>query len=288
MKIIASTILALLAFAANSVLCRLALAEGAIDAAGFTLIRLLSGVAVLVLIVLLTQRKSAKPSIAKGSWRAASMLFIYAAAFSYAYISLDTGTGALVLFGAVQITMITAGLLAGNRLQTTEWIGCGIAIFGFVYLIYPDLTTPTLSGFVLMAAAGISWGFYTLAGRGSKNSLMDTTYNFVRTLPMLLVLFIVTISQLSVTLEGAILAILSGALASGVGYTIWYIALSGLSSIQAAVLQLLVPVIATVGGVIFAGEMLTIRLAVSTILVLGGILLVILGKHYLTHKRPLK
>jgi len=284
LKIIILTGLALIAFAANSVLCRLALGDAAIDAASFTVIRLLSGAIVLLVIVGVT-RTISKVS-AKGSWTASFMLFLYAVTFSYAYISLDTGTGALVLFGSVQITMIVLSLMSGNRLHLAEWAGVIAAFTGLVYLVLPGVTTPSMTGFMLMAVAGAAWGIYTLKGRSSKNPLMDTAYNFLRTVPFVIVLAIVTMSTATYSFDGIWLALLSGGITSGIGYTIWYIALGGLSSTQAAVLQLSVPVIAALGGVVFVAEAITFRLAVSAAITLGGILVVILGRYYFLRVRP--
>ena len=281
MKIILCTTLALIAFAGNSVLCRMALGENAIDAASFTTIRLLSGVIVLAIILKLVKTKSAISS--KGSWKASFFLFLYAVAFSFAYISLETGIGALILFGSVQITMILIGLLSGNKLHYIEWGGMLVAFSGFVYLVMPGLAMPSLVGFILMSVAGIAWGFYTLAGKGSKDPLSDTTYNFLRTLPFIIILAAVSFQYASLSEKGIFLAVLSGGITSGVGYTIWYIALGGLSSIQAAVVQLLVPVIAAAGGVLFSDEIISFRLMLSAVMVLGGILMVILGKHYFEH-----
>jgi len=279
-KIIILTGLALVAFAANSVLCRLALGNEAIDAAGFTIIRLLSGAITLIIIV--GTARNTKGVTTKGSWAAGLMLFLYATTFSYAYISLDTGTGALILFGSVQITMILLSLISGTRLHLTEWAGVIIAFTGFTYLILPGVTTPSVTGFILMTVAGIAWGIYTLKGRGSKNPLMDTAYNFLRTTPFVALLTISTFNNMHYSSDGIIMALLSGGITSGIGYTIWYIALGGLSSTQAAVVQLSVPVIAAFGGVVFVSEAITIRLAISAAMVLGGILIVILGKYYST------
>ncbi|MCE9679393.1 DMT family transporter [Shewanella sp. AS1] len=280
MKTMLCTSLALLAFASNSVLCRLALGEQAIDAASFTSVRLLSGILVLMLILGLKQSPDSVSS--KGSWRSALFLFIYAIAFSFAYISLETGVGALILFGSVQLTLILLGLASGSRLRALEWCGLLLAFSGFVYLLLPGLSAPPLLGFCLMSLAGAAWGFYTFAGKGSKNPLMDTGYNFLRTLPLVLILMALSFSQFSWTQEGILLAIISGGITSGLGYTIWYIALGGLSAIQAAVVQLLVPVIAALGGVIFAGEELSGRLVIAALMILGGTLVVILAKHALT------
>ena len=283
-KIIASTVFALFAFAANSVLCRLALGTNAIDATSFTTIRLLSGIAILFVLIQLT-RLIQKPTKdlklqSKGSWLSAAMLFIYAVAFSFGYISLDTGTGALILFGAVQITMILSNVISGNKLHLSEWLGLALAFTGFVYLIMPSVTTPSLTGFVLMSISGMAWAFYTLLGRKSKNALNDTAFNFLRTVPFIFILMVFSLDSLHVSSSGIMLAILSGAIASGVGYFVWYIALAGLSVTQAAVLQLFVPIIAALGGVIFTSELITVRLIESSALVLGGILMVILGRYY--------
>lgn len=288
-KIIASTIFALLAFAANSVLCRLALGDNAIDASSFTIIRLLSGIIILIVLLQVTRKSNDIKPKSKGSWLAASMLFIYAIAFSFGYISLDTGTGALILFGAVQLTMIMASVISGNKLHFTEWAGLTIAFLGFVYLIVPSLVTPSFKGFMLMAVSGIAWGLYTLVGRTSKNPLSDTAYNFMRTSPFILILIIFGLNDAHITPMGIFLAVLSGAIASGIGYFVWYIALRGLSVTQAAVVQLFVPVIAAAGGIVFTNELITLRLVESSALVLGGILTVILGRYYfvqLAAKKP--
>ncbi len=281
MKIVFLTSLALFAFAANSVLCRLALGSGAMDAASFTVIRLITGVIVLVVIAT-TQYKSDLIQT-RGSWDASLMLFLYAVTFSYAYILLDTGTGALILFGSVQITMILLSLISGTRLQRMEWAGILVAFSGFIYLVLPGVSAPSLSGFLLMTTAGIAWGLYTLKGRRSTNPLMDTTFNFARTIPFVIILLLLTFQNAEISLEGVVLASLSGGLASGVGYTIWYSALKGLSSIQAAVVQLSVPIIAALGGVMIMSESITFRLLLSTSLILGGIILVIFSRYQPQH-----
>ncbi|MGB5308713.1 MAG: DMT family transporter [Arenicellales bacterium] len=276
------TALALTAFAANSVLCRLALGDRTIDASSFTVVRLLSGAIVLFLIIKV-KNKSGMPT--KGSWSASLMLFLYAITFSFAYITLDTGTGALILFGSVQITMILLSILSGSRLHITEWLGVVISFLGFLYLVLPGVTTPSLPGFILMTVAGIAWGIYTLKGRGSTSPVIDTAYNFLRTIPFVSILAVLTFNQMSYSSAGILLAVLSGAIASGIGYAIWYSALRGLSTAQAAVVQLLVPVIAALGGVIFVSEAITLRLTLSAILILGGILLVVLGRYYFVQLR---
>ena len=268
--------LALVAFAGNSVLCRVALGEPAIDASTFTVIRLLSGTIVLLGILQLTGRSNGVHT--KGDWQASFMLFLYAVTFSFAYRTLETGTGALILFGSVQITIILMSLISGNRLLVAEWIGICLAFGGFVYLAMPGVATPSVGGFALMTIAGIAWGIYTLNGRSSANPLHDTTFNFLRTTPFALVLLIMAIHSSHYSLNGLLLAVLSGGVASGLGYTIWYMALGGLSVTQAAVVQLLVPVIAALGGVVFLAEAITLRVSLSGLMILGGILLVFIGR----------
>jgi drug/metabolite transporter (DMT)-like permease len=248
----------------------LALGEGSIDAAGFTIVRLASGALTLFLILQLTKSRNSQ-NISKDSWWGAAMLFLYAITFSFAYIRLETGTGALILFGWTQITIILVSLFSGNRLHLAEWSGVSVSFFGFVYLVAPNVATPSLLGFLLMTLAGIAWGLYTLNGRGSKNPLMDTGYNFIRTLPLVILLGLFSLKFIHLSREGIILACLSGGIASGVGYTIWYTALRGLSVTQAGVVQLLVPVIAAAGGVLFVSETITNRLIIASILILGGI-----------------
>lgn len=277
-KTLVFTILAMIAFAANSVLCRLALGNNTIDASSFTILRLLSGTLVLMTIIGLKYNK--KRTTSKGSWIASSMLFLYAITFSFAYITLDTGTGALIMFGSVQITILLLSFITGTRLHLSEWTGVAIAFTGFVYLVLPGVTSPSLAGFILMTIAGFAWGIYTLKGQGSDAPLMDTSYNFLRTMPFVIILTIIALQNVSFTTEGIILAVLSGGIASGIGYMIWYVALGGLSSTQAAVVQLSVPVLAAMGGVIFMSEAVTLRLTISSLLILGGILLVVLGRYY--------
>jgi drug/metabolite transporter (DMT)-like permease len=283
LKTVALTTVALIAFASNSVLGRAALADGGIDAASYTNIRLISGALMLYVIVRVhgTQRRSAS----RGSWYGALMLFLYAICFSYAYITLETGTGALILFGAVQITMILSALLAGDRLHLAEWLGVVIAFGGFVYLVLPGVSAPPLVGALLMALAGVAWGLYTLKGRGSAHPLLDTAYNFIRSVPFALGAALLAVGSAHYSSQGIALAAASGALSSGLGYTVWYAALGGLSATQAAVVQLLVPVIAALGGVIFVAEPITLRLGVAAMLILGGILLVVLGRQGLVRLR---
>ncbi|ETX11910.1 membrane protein [Marinomonas ushuaiensis DSM 15871] len=277
----------LLAFAANSVLCRVALDGGLIDPANFTLWRLASGAATLILLCLLKSLKQQDTSLktvwSEGSWLSAISLFIYAIGFSYAYVTLETGIGALILFGAVQLTLILMAVSTGQKLRALEWLGLTLAFASFVYLVFPTLSSPSLIGFILMTFAGIAWGLYTWRGKISSKPLFATTSNFIRTLPILLVtLIIIGLNgeyQISGgTFDGILFAVVSGALMSGIGYALWYAVLPSISASMAAVLQLLVPIIATIGGVIFASEAITLHLIIATCGVLGGVLLVILGK----------
>ncbi len=271
------TLLALVAFASNSVLCRLALGAGAIGAADFTALRLCAGA--LTLWGLLKCKSGRTPAGFHGPRVATLMLFVYAVAFSYAYLSLDTGTGALILFGSVQVTMMLCDIAAGNRPRPVEWAGLLLALAGLVLLLLPGATAPAPAGFALMALAGIAWGIYTLKGRGEASPLAGTARNFIGCLPFAAGLFWLGRGGAALTPEGALWAVLSGALASGVGYAVWYKALGGLSVVQAAVVQLLVPVIAALGGVVFLAEALTARLAWSGLLISAGILMVVLGRN---------
>lgn len=268
------TILALIAFAGNSVLCRLALGEQTIDAASFTIMRLLSGTILLLILMRVFNRD--KKSASSGSWLAAAMLFTYAATFSYAYITLDTGTGALILFAAVQITMIIVAMIKGDRLRMIAWSGVLLAIAGFVYLVLPGVSAPSFVGFILMSIAGIAWGVYSLIGKVSKNPIADTAMNFTRTLPFLIIMVMFALPSFELSTKGILLAVVSGAIASGIGYAIWYTALKGLSAAQAAVVQLTVPILAAIGGVVFMSEIITLRLIIAAVMILSGVAMVLL------------
>ncbi|MDN3644273.1 DMT family transporter [Lutimonas halocynthiae] len=276
-KTVIFTLLALIAFAANSVICRAALKEKLIDPGAFTVIRLVSGAAVLLLLVYFRHfKKNTKRS--KGSWLSAFMLFMYATAFSFAYVSIDTATGALIVFGAVQITMITYALFKGYKMQVLEWIGMFLAFLGFAYLMLPGVQAPPILGAMIMTISGIGWGMYSILGKKSKNPLEDTAYNFLRSIPFLLFILYFLINEQNYAAEGILLALLSGIFTSGLGYTIWYIALRGLNSMQASVVQLLVPVLAAIGGIVFIGESISLELIISGTLILGGILIMTLVK----------
>lgn len=276
-----STSSALVAFAGNSVLCRLALGGGTIDAAGFTSIRLLSGALILALVVKATPSKAAVMS--PGSWLSAALLFVYAAAFSFAYLSLSTGTGALILFGAVQLTMLVAALLFGERPKRSEWGGAALAFGGLVYLVFPGVTAPSLTGSLLMAGAGISWGIYSLRGRNAGNPLAATSVNFSLSLPFVVILSLLFFSHSRFSITGVLLASLSGGLTSGLGYVVWYAALRGMTATRASIVQLAVPVLAALGGVIFLAEEISFRLLISAAIIFGGVGLAVAG-HKSSHR----
>lgn len=259
------------AFGANSLLCRLALTRTGIDAASFTLIRIVSGAAALWLI--LRTRRHSHP--ASGSWLSALALFVYAAAFSFSYSVLSAATGALILFGAVQATMIGGGLLAGERLRGWQLLGLAVAFSGLVGLLLPGLSAPSPSGSALMLAAGVAWGIYSLRARGAGDALAATAGNFRRAVVLAGGLCLLTLPDLSVDRVGGAYAIVSGAIASGVGYTVWYSALRRLPATSAAAVQLSVPVIAALGGIALLSEAMTARLLAASIAILGGAGLVI-------------
>lgn len=284
------TLFAMLAFAGNSLLCRLALKQTSIDPASFTAIRLLAGAVVLWLIV----RLRGGQHRVGGNWLSALALFAYAAAFSFAYVSLPTGVGALLLFGAVQASMILYGLYTGERLRGQQIAGLGLALLGVLGLILPGLLASqsgagsgSLGDSLLMLLAGVAWGVYSLRGRGTADPAATTAGNFLRSVPLTMALLalyallaasggLTGVTGLSIDRAGLIYAVASGALASGVGYSIWYAALRGLKATQAASVQLSVPAIAALGGIVFLGEPLSLRLLLASLAILGGIALVIL------------
>lgn len=270
MRIIVLTAIALLAFAANSVLARLALADGAIDAASYTGIRLASGAALLY-VLLLWGPGTGGPRKMGGSWSGASSLFSYAIFFSIAYLMLGAGMGALILFASVQMSMLGWAVLKGDRPGLIEWAGIGLAVASLVYLVSPGLAAPHPLGTLLMALAGASWAAYSLIGRGSRFPLADTTGNFVRCVPVAVALAGFGLVSVPVSTEGVAYAVASGTIASGLGYAVWYLALPALSRVQASTVQLTVPAIAAAGGVLFIGETITARLALASIGILGGV-----------------
>lgn len=272
-RILVLTSLAMVAFASNSLLCRIALRDTGIDAASFTTIRLTSGA--LMLWLAARMHRGAQGG---GNWLSAFALFAYAAGFSFAYLSLTAATGALLLFGAVQATMIGYGIWKGERLRRLQLIGLAAAIGGLVVLLMPGLSAPPLLGSVLMLGAGIAWGVYSLRGRGAGDPTRVTAGNFLRAAPIAAALSVVLLSESSLDTAGIWYAIASGALASGIGYAIWYTALPALKATSAATVQLSVPVIAALGGIVLLGEPFTLRLVLASVAILGGIALVIVKK----------
>jgi len=273
-RTITLTSLAMLAFAGNSILCRLALKTTTIDPASFTTIRLAS--AATALWVILSLRSKGRPIL--GNWPSALALFVYAAGFSFAYINLKAGTGALLLFGSVQTSMISFGLWKGERFNVLQIAGFILAIIGLVVLVFPGLSAPPISSSALMIIAGVAWGIYSLRGRGVGDATMMTAGNFIRTLPMAAALSLIAWQSASLDLNGVLLAIASGAITSGIGYAIWYSALPGLKATQAATVQLSVPVITAIGGIVLIGEPLSLRLVLASLAILAGISLVIFNK----------
>lgn len=265
---------AMIAFAANSLLCRMALKITVIDAASFTSIRIISGAVVLWLLVFV-RGGSKDPA---GSWLSALALFVYAAGFSFAYLKLPTAVGALILFGAVQATMIGHGLWSGERMRGWQVLGLCTALAALVNLLLPGLSSPPLFSSALMLAAGVAWGIYSLRAKGSGNPTAVTAGNFLRAVPYSIALYAVMFADVSLDGAGIGYAVVSGGLASGVGYVIWYAALPGMKSTNAATIQLSVPVLAAVGGVVFLGETISLRLLLSSVGILGGIALVIMSK----------
>lgn len=274
MRLALLTLLAMVAFAGNSLLCRLALKSTGIDAASFTSIRIVAGALALWLIV---RMRGVAPGAA-GSWPSAFWLFAYAAGFSFAYITLPAATGALLLFGAVQATMIGYGLWKGERLRGVQVAGLLLAFAGLAGLLLPGVSAPPVLGAALMLFAGISWGIYSLRGRAAGDPTRVTAGNFLRAVPFAALVSVAMFSNASIDVPGFLYAIASGALASGVGYAIWYTALRGLKATSAATVQLSVPVIAALGGVAFLGEPITLRLLASSAAILGGVALVIVTR----------
>ena len=268
--------LTMVAFAANSVFARLGLSDGGMDAAEFTFVRLVSGAVVLALLVL---SRTGIVSVVRehGNAMSALMLFAYAAGFSFAYLQLDTGTGALILFACVQATMIGWGIATGHKPVALEWAGLIVAFGAFIWLVSPGLSAPDPFSAFLMVVAGIAWGIYSLRGRGMSNPLAATAGNFILSVP-LAVLLVVIVSSWSFSTFGVIMAIASGAMTSALGYALWYWCLPQITATRAAIVQLSVPAIATIGGIAFSGEELSLRLGLSCALILGGVAIAILAK----------
>ncbi|WLP95727.1 DMT family transporter [Psychrobacter sp. M13] len=297
MKAALYTIIALIAFAANSLFCRMALAEGYIDAWSFTIIRLLGGAICLSIIMVVHARRLTRQSMAdtsidtdisinnnailndKGSWLSSISLVVYALCFSLAYVELDTGTGALILFAAVQLTMIGWGIYKKEQLSALQWIAFMVAVAGFIYLMLPSAAVPSLSGAAIMAISGVAWGVYSIRGQSCISPLRATGFNFIRSLAAIPIIGLMAIGYLSdIQSEGIVLAFISGAITSGLGYSIWYTAMPLLKSTQAAVVQFCVPVLAAAAGVLFLSEQLTMRFIVASSIILGAVLVFILNK----------
>lgn len=297
MQTVIITFITLVAFAANSVLCRWALMDQTIDPLSFSIVRIISGA--VTLLILLTLSSNAKRKHEKAvdnasmytkvrsqcDLTAIAALLVYMFGFSFAYLTLGAGLGALVLFVAVQFTMIAAHLFAGNRMSSLEWVGCLLSVAGLVYLLMPTESTssPDITSIILMALAGIGWGIYTLAGKKSKNALQSTTANFafsslaILVLVSLLAVIPSVASQISITEQGLIYAVLSGSVASGVGYSLWYYVVKKLNTVVASIAQLSVPVIATLGGVLLLSEPVTMQFVISSTVILLGISLVLVA-----------
>jgi len=272
------TALAMIAFASNSILCRLALKQTSIDPATFTLVRILSGAITLWLVMQMRRAKS----LEAGNWLSAFALFLYAAAFSFAYLHLSAGTGALLLFGAVQATMIFWGWRKGEHLDAIQVFGLIIAITGLFVLLFPGLSAPPLFDSVMMLTAGVAWGIYSLRGRGEKKPVGATAGNFLRALPFAVAVIAVALPWIKLDSLGTFYAILSGAITSGLGYVIWYRALPGLKAASAATVQLSVPVLAAAGGIVLLGEPISLRYVLASLAVLGGIALVLTERQRMT------
>jgi drug/metabolite transporter (DMT)-like permease len=271
LRIVLLTSLAMLAFASNSLLCRIALRDTAIDAATFTAIRLASGALILVIIL---RSRGVRPSTG-GSWLMAAMLSAYAAFFSFAYRDLTAATGAVLLFGAIQLTMMGYGLWTGERLRGLSLVGVAITLAGLVGLLLPGLAAPPPLAALLMLGAGVAWGVYSLLGRGAGEPIAATGGNFLRSVPFAALLALSAAGRETADLTGTLYAVLSGAVTSGLGYVLWYAALPALRATSAATIQLSVPAIAAIGGVVLLAEPITLRLLLASVAILGGIALTI-------------
>ena len=270
----------MIAFASNSLLCRAALKQTSIDAASFTFVRVFSGAVVLWLVTNLRRMiRTTRDVGVGGNWISALALFLYAAGFSFAYVDVAAGTGALLLFGAVQATMILWGLHKGERLRAIQIVGLVVAMTGLVVLLFPGLSAPPLFGSILMLGAGVAWGIYSLRGKRERNPVTATTGNFVRAVPFAAAVSIIFLRWLDLDIAGVIYAIISGAITSGLGYVIWYSVLPSLKAASAATVQLSVPVLAAAGGILLLGEPLTLRYLLASVAILGGIALVVLEKN---------
>ncbi|WP_127471656.1 DMT family transporter [Thiomicrorhabdus aquaedulcis] len=284
------TLLAMVAFAANAIVCRWALDGGWIDPVSFTSLRLGSAAAMLFLVMLWVNKAQQAQSPQKlqhtvpsrGSWKAAFILFVYAITFSYGYVAISTANGALILSAVVQLTMIGYALRQGDKLHGLEWLGVALALIGLLYLVYPKLSTPSWWGLVMVVISAYTWALYSLNGRTSRNPLTDTAYNFYRTLPMIALaslLSLLFIEFVHLSVFGVTLAVFSGAVTTGLGYILWYKALPQISSSLASATQLLVPLLAAFGAAWLIAEPITLRFMLAAALMMGGLSLVLLGRH---------
>jgi len=246
----------------------MALGKEVIGAPSFTAIRLVSAAVTLFVAMLIFRRGAGGVS---GSWISAGIISVYAVTFSFAYSMMSTGTGAVIQFGAIQIIMILSGLRSGERPPVMEWVGLFVALGGLAYLVFPGLTAPPIKGTALMAIAGISWGFYSLRGRREADALSDTAGNMIRSVPFAFVIWLTFSSSVAASAKGVLLAVVSGALTTGVGYILWYTALKGLTATRAAIVQLAVPLLATIGGLLLLSEKLSLRVGISAIAILGSV-----------------
>ena len=277
MLIILLTVFTLLAFAANSLFCRMALGGELIDPVSFTTLRLLSGALILIPISRLSG-ESQTVSEKKGTWGSGIALFVYAATFSLAYIFLETGMGALILFGAVQVTMISLGMKSGERPSPAQWFGLIAAFAGLVYLVLPGISAPDPLGASLMAVSGIAWGVYSIRGKGLMKPILSTSRNFSRAVPLAIISSVSAFSFVYIEISGVILALLSGTITSAIGYILWYKALRGLTITRASIVQLVVPILAAFGGVVFLAEQVSIRLVIASAFILGGVAIAVINK----------
>ena len=274
MIVVLTTICTLVAFAANSLLCRMALGGHLIDPVSFTTLRLVSGAVALIPIARLFDEPKKSPKTS-GSWLSGFALFAYAAAFSLAYVSLSAGIGALILFGSVQITMVVAALKSGESFGPAQWLGSVVAMGGLITLVMPGISAPSPLGALLMCAAGIAWGMYSIRGKGVPAPIAMTAGNFARAAPMAVIASVVAVSRIHMEPLGILLALISGIVTSGLGYVLWYQALRSLTISQASIVQLIVPVLAAFGGIVFLAEQISVRLITASVLILGGIALAV-------------
>jgi drug/metabolite transporter (DMT)-like permease len=280
MRIMMITLLALFAFAANSLITRFALEKTTIDEASFIMFRVVSGALFLWLFLVI---KKDKKILQNGTWFAAFSLFIYAVSFTYGYGLIAAGTGALLLFGSVQITMTIAGYREGDRLNVIQLLGFALALGGLVILMLPGISAPSFMGAFLMCISGVAWSIYTLQGRGVNNPAAATTGNFIKAAPMALLLWLIVYVSandiINLASDGVIYALISGIVTSGIGYIIWYSVLPELKATQAAIIQLSVPLFVTLAGAILLNESITLRIVIASFAILAGTFLVLAFKH---------